>query len=48
MSNIGCGVKRRQNIPQPLDVFWVYAARVVVFEESFQSLVPDCLYHHVP
>jgi len=30
------------------DVFRLYAARVVVLEEAFQSLVADCLYHPIP
>ena len=34
MGNAGGGVKRRQNVPQFANVFRVYAARVVLFEQA--------------
>src|SRR5579862_7673895 len=45
VGNAWGGMKRRQNISQFADVFRVYAARVVMLEEPFQSLVADCPYH---
>ena len=46
--NGSSGVKRRQDIPQLADMFRVYAARLVLFEKPFQSLVADCPYHPAP
>jgi hypothetical protein len=45
MVNGSSGVKGRQNIPQLADMFWVYAARVVLFERPFQSPVANYPYH---
>ena len=45
MGNGGGGLKRGQNISQFADVFRVYAARIVVLEEPFESLVADRAYH---
>jgi len=45
MSNRRGGMKCRQNIPQLIGVFGVYAARVVVFKEPSQPLVADGPYH---
>jgi hypothetical protein len=41
-------MKRSENIPQLVGMFPVYAAWVVLFKQSFQSLVADCLYHPEP
>jgi hypothetical protein len=41
-------MKGRQNIPQFLGMFGVYAAWVVLFKQPFQSLVAECLYHLEP
>jgi hypothetical protein len=46
--NGSSGVKRCQNIPQLANMLRVYAARVVLFKKSFQSLVTDCPYHPAP
>jgi hypothetical protein len=48
MVNGSSGVKRCQNIPRLADMFRVRAARVVLFEKPFQSLVADCPYHPAP
>ncbi|MBV8729375.1 MAG: hypothetical protein JO336_06160 [Acidobacteriia bacterium] len=39
------GVKSRQNVLQLPDMFRVYAARVVLLEKRFRSLVAERLYH---
>lgn len=38
-------VPRHQNIPQLGDMFRVYAARVVLFKQPFQSFVANCPDH---
>jgi hypothetical protein len=38
-------MKGRQNIPQRVGVFRIYAARVVLFKKPLQPLVADCPYH---
>jgi hypothetical protein len=45
MSNRGRCVKGRENVPQLANVFRVHAARVVLLEKTFQSLVADGPYH---
>ena len=48
MGNVGSGLKSRKNIPELIDMFRIYTARVVLFEKAFQPLMTDCLYHSVP
>jgi hypothetical protein len=38
-------MKGRQNIPQLVSMFRIYAPWIVLLEQPFQSLVADCLDH---